>query len=54
MNSNAHWQLQSVPKPRVLSLPISDVGEIVLNAELKSTNSILMELFLFSRCVKTE
>lgn len=30
------------------------MGEIVLNAELKSTNSVLMKLSLLSRCVKTE
>ena len=29
-------------------------GQIVLNAELKSTISILMQQFSFSRCVKTE
>ena len=33
---------------------ISSMDKIVLNAELKSTNSIAMYLFLFSRCVKTE
>ena len=32
----------AVLKPRVISFPISFEGEIVLNAELKSTNSIPM------------
>ena len=41
-------QLQSVIlKPRVFSFPVSSIGEIVLNAELKSTNSIVMYLFIF-------
>ena len=40
-----------VLKPWVFSLPISFMGEIVLHAELKSTNSILIQL---SRWVKTD
>ena len=48
-------QLQSVVlKPRLLSFSVSYMSEMILNAELKTTNSILMSLFLFSRCVKTE
>ena len=36
-------QLQSaVLKPRVLNFPLSFLGEIVLNADWKSTKSILM------------
>ncbi len=43
-------QLQRVVlMPRVFSFPISFMGEIVLKAELKSTNSILMWVLLFSR-----
>lgn len=41
-------------KPRVLSCPVSLMEEIVLNAELKSTNSILTEVLLPLRYLKTE
>lgn len=48
-------QLQSAAlKPRALIFPISFTGEIVLNAELKSTNSLLMWPFLFPRCAEPE
>ena len=39
---------RAVLKPTVFSVRISFMGKIVLDTELKSTNSIL---FLFSRCV---
>lgn len=34
--------------------PISLIWEYALNAQLNATNSILMQLFLFSRFLKTE
>lgn len=37
-----------------LSFPVSFMGETVMTAEVKSTNSIRMQLFLLSRCVKAE
>lgn len=41
-------------RPRVLTLSIGIVGEIVLNTGLKSANSILTHVLLFSRCVRAE
>lgn len=38
----------------MLSLPVSFTAGIVLNAERKSTNSIQVQLFLFSSCVEPE
>ena len=49
-NPNCLWSVcEEVQYP---DTECSFMGEIVLNAELKSTNSILM--LLFSRCAKTE
>ena len=49
--SNIHLSVVLNPK---LSFSISFLEWIVLNAGLKSTNSTLIYLFSFSRCVKTE
>ena len=38
----------------MFSIPVSFMGEIELNSNLKSTHSIQMELFLFCRYVNTE
>ena len=48
------WSVSLGPRVLALSLLISLRGKIVLNVELKSENSILMLVLLFSKYVKTE